>query len=694
MAMMARMRSLAPAFIIGVGGLFVLFMVLSDSKVMEVFGARTNNVGSVNGRDITYQEYANLIDRAIQNQKAQTGQDIPEEQMEQFREQVWDGLITQILTEQALEKFGITVTDDEIRDVILGDDPPEFLKRSFIDSLGRFNRELYNQALFDPRNKEPLVQAEDAVRQQLLSQKLQSYLTATINVSEQEIIRKFIDQNIQMTAEFTLVDLNSIEDKEVKVTDEDLKNYYDEHPEKFQQEAQRKIKYVFFRNAPSKSDSDGVIENLTNVFQKVKNDTSFKSNVEIYSEVPYSRDTTNLTSLPEPVREVILKQNPGSVFGPVAIPNGFAIYKLVATVPSSEPLVKASHILIQSSGDDVKDKAEADRIYNEAISGKDFSALARQYSKDPGSALRGGDLGWFGKGQMVKEFEDACFNGGLNVVQKPVKTTYGYHIIKVTDRINKKFVVERIVNSVKMSGMTRDNLYNQANDFSYLAEKYSFEKEAENSKYPVQESQPLTEKNQFIPGIGTNKGMIDFIFDNGINTVSPVFKVQAGYVVFKISEIINAGVKKFDDVKNEVKTFVLREKKFIIAEKLIKDIKSKVGNDLYRSKEVYAKARYDTTGAFTTAGNIPKVGIEYNFSASAYKGELNKVIGPIKGQRGYYLVKVISRNNFDQNVFNMQRNQIRDNILQERKSQYIGQWLTKIKEDSEIKDNRHLFFGR
>jgi len=120
MAMMAKMRSLAPAFILSVGVLFVLFMVISDSNVLEALGARSNNVGSVNGKDISYQEFSNFLDRAIENQKAQTGQEIPEENMDQFRDQVWDAIVTQTLTEYQIKKFGIKVTDEEVRDYILG----------------------------------------------------------------------------------------------------------------------------------------------------------------------------------------------------------------------------------------------------------------------------------------------------------------------------------------------------------------------------------------------------------------------------------------------------------------------------------------------------------------------------------------------------------------------------------------------
>ena len=151
MPMMAKMRSLAPAFIITVGVIFVLFMVISDSKIMESLGGRTTSLGSVNGTDISHQEFSKVLDRAREAQKAQTGKDIDEEYMDQFREQVWESLVTQTLLKQQYDKYGITVTDQEIADLVWGDNPPQELKQQFTDSLGRFNRQAYTQALKDKK---------------------------------------------------------------------------------------------------------------------------------------------------------------------------------------------------------------------------------------------------------------------------------------------------------------------------------------------------------------------------------------------------------------------------------------------------------------------------------------------------------------------------------------------------------------
>ena len=127
MGMMARMRSLAPWFIIAVGGLFVLFMVLSDSKLADIVSTRTNYVGSINGQDITYQDFSNLVEQYRSGQVAQTGQEIPESQMDMFRDQIWDNLVSQRLMDEKIEELGINVTDQEIISTIQGPNPPEII---------------------------------------------------------------------------------------------------------------------------------------------------------------------------------------------------------------------------------------------------------------------------------------------------------------------------------------------------------------------------------------------------------------------------------------------------------------------------------------------------------------------------------------------------------------------------------------
>jgi peptidyl-prolyl cis-trans isomerase D len=695
MGMMARMRNLAPVFIITVGALFVLFMVISDSNVLEAIGGRTNNVGSVNGIDISYQEYQAAIERQRETQKQQTGNDIPEEQFDQFRDQVWETLVTEKLIEQEVQRLGITVSDQEVKDIILGDDPPGFLKQNFIDSLGRFNREMYEEAIFNPQNEQVLLQAEELVKQSRYREKLQSLLQAGITVSDDEIKRKFIEQNSFMDAQYALFANALFPDSVLNITDEDLRKYYDENPDKFKINAQRKLKYVLFRNEPSHADSMMVIKNLENVKRMAENDTSdFKYFVDIYSEAPYAIDTFSVSILSSDAIKALKAASNGSIIGPVpSTRGGFEIYHLINVLPSAEKFVRASHILISQMGDDAANLAEANRIYQELKNGADFSQMAIKHSKDPGSGKNGGDLGWFGKGMMVKEFEDACFSGKVGDVQKPIKTSFGYHIILVTDQSSNKYIVERILNAVQESATTRDAKFTAANDFSYLAQKNGFEKEAELMAYTIQESGSFAVKSASIPGLGANKRLMNFAFENSLNSVSEVHKMPNGYVVAAISEVIADGLEKFEDNQPKIRQLLVIDKQYEKARQLALDVMKKAGNDLNKVTQIDSRVQVGNTGKFNSVSSIPLIGKDNAFIYASLAMSVGKTSEPVKGLRGYFVIRLTEKTPFDSSAFQAQSTVLKNNLIQEKKSSALNTWLFEIKENAEIVDNRYMFYG-
>jgi parvulin-like peptidyl-prolyl isomerase len=689
------MRNLAPVFIITVGALFVLFMVISDSNVLEAIGGRTNDVGSVNGIDISYQEFQQAVERQREQQKQQTGNDIPEEQFDQFRDQVWETLVTEKLIEQEVQRLGITVSDEEIKEIILGDDPPAFLKQNFIDSLGRFNRELYEQAIFDPQNEQVLLQAEEVVRQTQYRQKLQSLLEAGITVSDDEVKRKFIEQNTYMDGKFALFANALFPDSIFKPTENELKNYYADNPDKFKINAQRKISYVLFRHEPSNADSMMVIRSLENVKKTAEGDTSdFKYFVDIYSETPYSLDTLTASGLSAEAINLLKQAKVGSVVGPVpSQTGGFVLFHLVNVLPSKDRFVKASHILVSQMGDDAANLAEANRIYTELIKGADFKQMAINNSKDPGSAKMGGNLGWFGKGNMVKEFEDACFSAKIGEIQKPVKSSFGYHIILVTDQSSSKYVVEKITNAVKESATTRDAKFTAANDFAYLAQKNGFEKEAELMKYSIQESGSFTMKSQAIPGVGANKRLVSFAFENGLNSVSEVHRMPNGYIVAKVSEVIAEGLEKFEDQQPKVRQLYVVEKQFEKSRELALEVMKKANNDIDKVTQIDPRIQVGSTGRFNASASIPLLGKDNAVIYTALSMKAGETSEPIKGLRGYVVFHLNEKTPFDSTAFQNQSATLRTTLFQEKKSVSLNSWLTEIKEKANITDNRHLFFG-
>jgi len=694
MAMMAKMRSLAPAFIISVGVLFVLFMVISDSNVMEALGGRSNNVGSVNGSEITYQEFQAAMDQQRELSR-QNGREIDEEMIDQFRDQVWDYVVTQRLIEEQVNKLKIEVSDEEVKDIILGEDPPAFLKQSFIDSAGNFNRELYENALFDPRNAQALVGAEESVRQYRLTEKLQTMILASANVTEDEVLRKFKDQNIYVNdAIYVLVSTALVPDSTVQITDKDIRKYYEDNIESYKVKEQRKLDFILFDNQPSKKDSELVFNDLEYVKSNFEEeDTSdFQYYVDIYSTVPYSKDTLALSAFSPNAADIIIHAKVGDVIGPVLAPEGAVLYHLLGVVNTNEEFARASHILINQSSED-SNLVEANRIYDELIAGADFGQMAISKSGDPGSGAKGGDLGWFGKGTMVKEFENAVFSGRIGEVQKPIKSSFGYHIIKVVDRTNKKFIVEKIVNPIKQSATTKDERFNSAKDFAYLADKNGYDKEANLVGYKIQESGLFSADANSIPGIGINKRLVQFAFDNSLNSVSEVYKVQQGFIVSKISEINKGGIRPFEEVKDQIKPNAQREKKFEKVKILAEELREKVNNDLKTVNQVDGKLSVKNTGRFNVETSIPGIGKNYAFIETAFHSDPDVISEPIKGSNGYYLMTVVSKSQFDSSAYSLQSSTLRNNILQEKRQYILSQWLNDLKAKADIVDNRYLFYG-
>ncbi len=695
MAMMAKMRSLAPAFIMTVGVLFVLFMVISDSSVLKNFGGAPSDVGSINGESISYKEFSKILDQQRENRKKQTGKDIADENLNQFRDQVWDAVVTQTLFAQEIKKLKIAVADDEIKDLILSDNPPQFLKQNFIDSTGKFNKDLYRQALFDAQNKQALIQAEEFVRQNILTQKLQSLLLATVNVSYAEIERKFIEQKTKMNVEYALFPKTEFPDSSIKLSETELKKYYDENIDKYKIPAKRKLKYVLFPYNASEGDSSIANKNLSVVINDFKKDPSnFKKDAEIFSSVPYSLDTLNISQFPVEASTAVTKTKPGSLIGPIPTTGGMNLYHLIKTVPSKNIVVRASHILINQFGNDAKNKTEAMKLYRQLKSGADFAKIAKENSADPGSAAKGGDLGWFGKGRMVKAFEKAVFNGRLNQVQKPVKTNFGYHIIKVTGKSKRSYVVEKIFSEIKPSARTKDDIKNKAGDFAFLADKNDFEKESKLLNYNIQET-PAFSKGKFgVPGLGVNKRLMEFAFENDLNTISEVFTLSNGFVVVKISEIQNSNIQPFDQVKATVKQLLTSKRKIQLAKQKALSIKAKINGDLSKAAKVDKYVSVNTVNDILPSGSIPGIGQDFAFSEGALRAELNQITDPISGKRGAYLLKVLSRVPFDSSAFAIQKNSIRDNILNQKKRTFINNWIIKMKEKADIVDNRYLFYGQ
>ena len=392
---------------------------------------------------------------------------------------------------------------------------------------------------------------------------------------------------------------------------------------------------------------------------------------------------------------VIFAGKVGDIIGPKLEPDGYHLTKILDERKSSKEVVRASHILFSFEGqkDTNAIKVKAREVAAEARAGKDFAALAQEYSKDPGSASRGGGLGWFAKGRMVKEFENAAFRMKVGEVSGPVRTQFGLHIIKLTGKDNRELKLSSIVLPLTPSSQTKNDVFERARDFAYNARESEFTKEAQSMGLETKETQ-VQEKGGIVPGIGLNEGVVQWAFKNSTGTVSEPFTVPNGYVVFTITATKNAGVKPFDEVKESLKPVVLRKKKVAKTEELAASLRAKLSpsDSLTRIATLDSSIKVQNSGQFTLAVGVPGVGRDMSFIGAVSGLSVRQISPPVSGLRGAYLIQLFSKSTFDSSAYASEHDVLRNQLLQEKKNKFLGDWIAKLKENADIEDDREEFF--
>jgi len=709
MPIMTRMRDSMPMILFGLLIAFLITIVFDWG--MGYFGLRgsdrTDLLGKVNGKKISYQEFSGLIKNFTDAQKSQGGQDPDETQLRQIRDQAWQTLVTQRLVEDEIKRLGITVTDQELVDWVRGDNPPEDLKRNFVDSTGQFRKDLYDQFLDNPgqffRESETdpeygsrwLAQYEKSLRQRRLQEKLQSLVVSTVRVSDGELRQRFAEQNQKFDAQYAFFDAGTlVKDEDVQVTDADIKTYYEENLEQYKVEASRKLKYVLFPEMPSAADSAGRRKDMEDAASKARGGEDFLQVVYTYSEKPDSGAFFRHGELSPQLENAAFQAKVGEIVGPVLDVDGLRLIKVMGQRTSDKEYVHASHILLTLGGEQDSNavKTLAQTLLKSVREGKDFAALAKQYSKDPGSAQQGGNLGWFPRGRMVPAFDAAAFKAKPGEIVGPVRSQFGLHIIKVHAKDSRELNLASVIMKITASSQTKNDLVDRARDFAYVAKSSDFMKEAQAMGFDAKETQ-ISDKSGVIPGVGMNESVSRWAFSNKVGSISEPFDITNGYAVFTVTEAKDAGVKPLDDIKESLKPQVLRKKKIEKTKQIAADLRSKLApNDsLTRLAQIDPSVRVQSTGPFTLLGAIPGIGRDPNFMGAASALQPGEISSPVQGMRGSYLIQLLSRSVVDSAAYASQRDVLHSRLVQEKRSRFLSDWLAKLKENADIEDFRDYF---
>ncbi len=352
-------------------------------------------------------------------------------------------------------------------------------------------------------------------------------------------------------------------------------------------------------------------------------------------------------------------------------------------------------------GDTAQIYEEAAQVKKRAEAGEEFAKLADSYSDDPSVSKNHGDLGYFDRKSMVEEFSEAAFTAEPGEVVGPVKTQFGLHLIKVFDKKvedgTEKVKASHILWKFEPSRNTLDNAYQDASEFREELERTSFSKAADKLGFEIKKTSEFSENEAGqIPEVGRTKGGMTWAFRNEEGDVSNIFNTDQAYLVFQIDEIIPAGYRPFEEVKDICENRLIQQKRMDLANGYAKRVEPRVEQlgdfQAIASGDKNDILSVDTTDYFAKNIFVPKIGRAPSVVAAAFNLPLNTPSNLLETNRGYYFIKVKSRIGFDQEKFEEQRASIRNQLLRQKSQRIFNEWYTKLKEESQIKDNRYMFY--
>lgn len=665
-------------------------------------------VGEVAGEKIDYNTYNAALEQAKQAFAAQQGKQPDDQTMGYLRDQAWNQTMYRIAFQKEWDKLGLTVSDDELVDMVQGDNINAGLKQAFTDkATGQFDKSKLIEYLKNLDKMPPEQQAawrnfEANLPAERLGNKYNALLKNSVYVTTAELKRYNENQNTKLNLRYLFVPYSTISDSTVKPSDAELQAYLDAHKGKYKVEDGRTVEYITIPVIASKEDSAAVKATMATLSQQFASAPVDSLFVKLNSDQPYTKAFRSPDALPEELRKQ-LPLTVGQVYGPFAENGTYSLYKVTGTQAGTAASARASHILIKADGTtpeaEAAAKAKAQDLLNKIKGGADFAAMARQFGTD-GTKDQGGDLGWFGQGRMVPEFEKAIFGASsLGLLPTLVKTQFGYHIIKITALPTKQqYQVAEVKKTITPSDETREAAYakaqqlkGEANDLASFRALVTKDKTLQK-----QEAANLDRAARAVNNLQNARSIVRWAYGAGYNQagadakvgdVSPVFDdLGDQYVIAALTGERTKGTATVESLRQELSTQVRNEMK---AKQIIAKLPKAGTLDEMAAKYGNTALVSNADGVVLGQGSIPNVGFEPLAVGKAFALKVGQKSAPIEGEQGVLVVEptalVPSTTPFDAKA-------LRAQLTQQRSGQQDGKIYEAIKAHANVKDNRSKFF--
>lgn len=715
MAALGKIRSKGGILVAAIG--LALFAFLAEEAFRSCNGIKSETrqqIGEILGEKISVQDYQKLIDEYQSAIKFTMQRDnLTEDELNQVKDQVWQQLVNNRVLEADAKKVGLTVTEQELSNVLNDGTNPMLAQTPFVNQqTGRFDINALQQFL-DGYNKakasnSPQLEqmqtiydywlfVEKNLRTQLLGQKYQALLASCVLSNKAEAKMAFKDNNEESDIQLASLAYSTIKDADVKVTDEDLKAKYEELKPAFRQNTEtRDIKFVDYQIKASASDRNAIVKEMNELQKQLATATD--------PSLVISKSGSMIPYLGLPVSSKAYQQYPdiASKIDSLAVgttgvtenkqDNTLNIIRVMskAQLPDS---VQFRQIQVAANTPE-EAHAKADSIQKALAGGADFVAIAKRYGQT-------GEKVWF-TGQQYeaapsmsednRTYIEALLNGEVNAIQN-VALTQGNIILQVVDKkaMKTKTTAAIIKKLIDFSKATRSDAYNKFSEFvAKSTTAADLEKNASKYGYHVQSLNDVSTSEHYVAGVHGTRDALKWLFDAKQGDVSPLYECGDNdhLMVIVLSAIHPKGYRSWDDpqVKEILKREVIKDKK---AEKLMAKLKGVNSIAAAQAKGAKVSTVSQITfaaPAFVQATGSAEPALSGAVAATA-AGKFSK--NPVKGNAGVYVFQVVKKALRAGSKYN-------ETMAMQQAAQQNMQYLSNFMQDLILKanvvDNRYLFF--
>lgn len=674
-----RQRSLLLIFVIG---FCLLAFVVGDLINSGGFKQTSKYVGSINGEDISFEDFRGKVD-AIEK----SGQGVTSAQA---AARVWDQEVSIALLTEQFEKLGIRVGENQIMDILkqsqdIGQNP------QFQNAAGQFDPQKFKE--FFQANPEMATQLQERETQAALSAKYQIYSTmvkAGFVTTEAEGKLQYEMEADKVTFDYVAFAFSNIKDSEVPVSDDEIVAYMRKNEKKFKADETRELQYVVIEDKPSKEDEEEVKKNISVLVDSLRLTTKNQEFVDANSDVKYDSTYVTKKDLPTQFAEQLYNLPTGEVFGPYIFNGYYAISKSLGKRAGAS--AKASHILVAYAGsktpnpaitrtkEEAKAKAE-DLLKQIQANPAVFESLVAGNSDDSGSAQNRGEYNNITPGQMVKPFNDFVFNnpiGKLGIAE----TEYGFHIIKVTDKQD-AVRLATIAQRIEASETTSDEIFRKATKFEMEASEKDFNAVAKSLGLTVPPSANVKALDENFGTFTNQRQVVRWAYDKKTSEGDVKrFNVPNGNLIVKLKKVNEEGLMPISEARPSVEPILKNEKK---TEKIKAIMKGATLEEVAKASKVSVSSATDLT---LQNPSLMGFGAEPKVVGVAFASAPNKVSGLIEGRSGIYMIKTKSVAKAPA----MKSHEVYVNKLKSQNAGAANRIIPALKEDADIEDNR-LDFG-